>query len=278
MPPKNLASKDHNTRNRSRSRNKGREPLSAAPNSPLTSESSPNDGSPAPEGKHPPPATETNTTTTTTSVRSHQLDHPPDYSLKDSVTDMSKNNAENVTKINKGQEDGSPTPCIAVTSKVSDNKEASIQTDFPSEDPPVLLQASALANLTSELTAIRSRMDKLDKIELSISTLVSQFGGLADRTGKLETKVDSHDSKLTEISTEVASLRETVDLQGRALAKLTSMKSDLLKKNKEVEADLVKKNKGITKEMNQLIDQQKNQVESFLSTTKRIETNIYERV
>lgn len=132
-------------------------------------------------------------------------------------------------------------------------------------------------------------MDTLDKIELSIATLVTQFGGIAERTGKVEAKVKSHSTKLTEVSAEIASLRETVDLQGRALAKLTTMKSDLFKQNKEVKADLVQQNKqvkadlvqqnkGITKEMNQLIDQQKNQVESFLSSTTRIENNIIEKV
>lgn len=85
-------------------------------------------------------------------------------------------------------------------------------------------------------------------------------------------------SSLIEVKNELASLRETVDLQGRALAKLTTMKSDLVKQNKEVKEDLLKQNNSLTKEVNQLIDQQKNQVESFHSTSKHIENNIFERV
>lgn len=278
MPPKNRDIKDHNTRNRSRSRTKVRESVPADANAPLTSESASDELSPPREGKHPPPEAEIPTSDATASVSTQQQDVSSVISTKVTDSHISKNDTENGSKNPYVQEEGISTEGLANFAKMSDIREVSKQTNLQPDDPPVLLKTSALTALTSELTAIRSRMDKLDKIEVSLSTLVNQFGGLAERTVQVETKVESHESKLTKVNAELAALRETVDSQGRALAKLTNMESDLLKQNKEVKADLLKQNRGITKEMNQLIDQQKNQVESFLSTTKRIENNIYEKV
>lgn len=280
MPPKKNSGKGLNTRSRSASRSRGKESDPAAPDASPSDLPDPKNHSPTREGKHPPEA-EKHISDVNATVSNQQQDNQPVSTAHAFVHTMPVSSSENHPPNNEklqvnGKEIGQTGH--AAFQQVGDNREAAIQTDASSADTPALTQTAALATLTMELSAIRSRMDTLDKIELSISTLVNQFGGLVERTGKVESKVDSHSSQLTEVNAEIASLKETVEIQGKAIAKLTTMKADLLKQNKEVKADLVKQNKGITKEMNQLIDQQKNQVDSFLSTTKRIENSIYERV
>lgn len=280
MPPKNSANKGLNTRSRSVSRNRGQEPASATPDAPPIPKPAPGKRSPSREGKHPPEVEQTFSSTTVTVSNQQKRPHTTD-STNNTEIDLSKNTLENEHLNNQNSnvlEKGLSPPGHAKFCTLGDNREAAIKTDFPADHSPAVMQAAALTALTSELSAIRSRMDTLDKIENSMATLVSRLSGLADRTGKVETKVDSHSTKLTEVSAELASLKETVELQGRAIAKLTNMKSDLLKQNKEVKADLVKQNKGITTEMNQLLVKQKQQVETFRSTTESIENNIYQRV
>lgn len=77
----------------------------------------------------------------------------------------------------------------------------------------------------AELKAIRTRTDSLDKIEASTSSLAEQFTSLAERTTKLEDRVDTNSTKLQGVHEELASLKATVELQGRAIVKLTTMKA-----------------------------------------------------
>lgn len=216
---------------------------------------------------------------------------------------------------------------------VSDNKEVSIQTDFPPEFQSLLAQGSPIMVMFDELKAIRARLDTVDKIESTTSSLDKFCKKVEERTKKLEATVKSNTAsikdlktevksvtteikgikttiteiksttteikgikgtvaantdKVKEVNTELASLRKTVELQGRAIAKLTTLKADLLKQNQEVKSDLIKqnqdiktdliqKNKGITGEMNKLLDQQKAQVEGFHNTTQRVEKKILEK-
>lgn len=281
----NKVHNDHNTRNKNNSKDGGRDPHTADHNAPQASITAATKGSHTRNYKLPPVIEIQNTTATESVSKQQQFAVPSAPNAKDAATIMPENSLKNNNVNEMGNYHnydnfgkGSDPQSHAETHRVSDNREASIQTDFPPGDPPPQATGEALSALASELSAIRSKMDTLDKIESSISTLVSQFGGLAERTGKVEAKVDAHDSKFLEVDAELTSLRQTVDRQSKAIAKLTNMKTDLLKQNQEVKADLVQQNKGITKEMNQLLEQQKNQVDSFRSTTKRIENNILERV
>lgn len=267
----------HNTRSTKVYTEVEQPPSSPVPNALLLPSLSEAEGSHTRNDKLPPESVNNNTSDAE-SVSKQQQD---DFLCNTSFHSKNNNYIEKESpgnSIQSSDKNNHAFPNHAVIPKVSDNRETYNQPDPPPEDHRSLLQEGALLTLTSELKAIRSRMDTLDKIELSLSTLVTQFGGLAERTTKVESKVDSHTSSITKVNEAISSLKEEVNLQGSALAKLTTIKSDLFKQNKDVKADLVKQNKGITKEMNQLLDQQRGQVDSFISTTARIEKNISERV
>lgn len=151
--------------------------------------------------------------------------------------------------------------------QVSDNREIAIQTDPSSVNQPPAVQGEVLKELFAELRAIRSRMDKLDKIEASTTALTNQIGGLVERTVKLEHTVETYSSKLHEVNEEVASLSASVGLQGEAIAKLTTIK-----------ADISRKYKATLGEMNELIGSQKKEAEDFRTASQHLEENIIRKV
>lgn len=298
MAPKNRGNRGHNTRSRSNSKSRARNSQAAAPNAvnaykPVPNQLSPSRNEVLPDGG------ENQNTLTVESVSNSESMHNSSSMIvpQNSTCNDSNPASENSTRSQSNHiidvfEKYDNSSNHAIVPKVSDIKEAANQTDSPPVDPMSLLQEGPLSILATELKEICSKMGSLVSIEASIATLIDKFGGLAERTEKVETKVDSHNSrigeveekvqsqasKLLEVNRELASLRETVDIQGKALAKLTTIKSDLFNQNKQVKEDLLKQNKGITTEVNQLIDQQRSQVESFHSTSKRMENNIFERV
>lgn len=72
---------------------------------------------------------------------------------------------------------------------------------------------------------------------------------------------------MQEVNTELESLKATVELQGRAIVKLTTIKADIIKKNNDA-----------VDEMNVLVGQQKEQVNSFQNMTKTIEQNVLDQM
>lgn len=281
MAPRNKGNRGHNTRSNQHNKEGGQGSASAAPDAPHKHPQAAASKSPAHNVQLPPGKNKQNKPVAGT-VSKQQPNVHSNVNINENTpcnpidppenVDQGLNNIESSLPVSGHDLDSSG---HANFPKVGDNGGVHDQT---LQDSLAGLEGVAVAALTSELRAIRSRMDTLDKIETSIATLVDQCGGLSERTGKVEAKAEANSSKLLEVSAEIATLRETVELQGRAIVKLTNIKSELLNQNKEVKADLVKQNKGITKEMNQLIEQQKEQVGSFLSTSKRIENNICERV
>lgn len=253
MPPKNKDNKALNTRSRSASRNRGRDSQPADP-----------DGANAPTKGHknlsPPltdqvPVNNNNThgelfdnSIPVISTPDEQLINPKSKkqnSPQDSDIPSGKNQVIS-TELGNFDRGGA-----ASTSEVSDNREIAIQTDPMEKQPPPSLPVGTILQMAAELKAIRSRVDKLDKIESSISTLTTEIGGLVKRTAKLEQSVGANTPKLNKVTDEVSSLQESVSLQGEAMAKLTTIKTDVIKHNK-----------ATLGEMNALIDAQKEQIES----------------
>lgn len=155
MPPKYHANKDHNTRSRSVSRNRGQGSVPAASNTPHASLQDPQKGSPSREGKHPPEVESSASTT----VSKHQDATSSTISAQDTIIDMSKVTVEDdipTKHIDSVKVQNPSPPSHARSDQVSDNREMAIQTDFPPEFPPPLLQEGAVGALTSELRAIRS--------------------------------------------------------------------------------------------------------------------------
>lgn len=139
----------------------------------------------------------------------------------------------------------------ASPTEVSDNREMAVQTEPLKEQKQPTLPVETILQMAAELKEIRTRVDKLDKIELSISTLTNQIGGLVEHTSKLEHSVDANSTKLNEVTEEVSSLQKTVELQGEAIAKLTTIKTEIKKCNK-----------AALGEMKDLLDKQQEQMET----------------
>lgn len=285
MAPRNRGKKDRNTRSNTNSNVGQKEPDLAVPTAPVMEVSASAPVSPSHNDNLPPEEQNINKAGAESVSNQQHVEVPiSDQDLSLTSKHLGNDYRDNIKQIKSPvSSDSSSMGGVghADTGKVGDNRVTSNQTDSTPVDPLSLIGGEALSAITSELRALRSRLDTLDKIELSVSTLVTQFGGLADRTAKVESKVDSHSSNssnLLAVNEEISSLKETIARQGEEIVKLTSMKVELSKQNKEVKADLINQNKGIIKEMNHLLEQQKNQVDSFRSTTKNIEKNIQERV
>lgn len=115
-----------------------------------------------------------------------------------------------------------------------------------------------------------AKMGKLDKIEESTTSLSSQILTIAQKTSEIETQVEANTTKaetnaneIHGLKAEVSSLRELVEKQGRTIEGLT-----------KIEEKIVKNNKRTVAEMNDLISQQKEQVDTLQATTKRMKSDI----
>lgn len=319
MSPKNKGNNDRNTRSKSKTRGGQQGAAEAASHSPTPTFPEDNDTSDTrvgedrgrnhnKEGKQrerPPVSQKVPAVYHIDESSSQELRGDHNFDLNSAV----KEKQLSVTEINSEQKYGRP-------DEEGDNREVSIQTDFPAEVHNMFGKDSPVMALFEELKA---RLDTVDKIEATTSSLAEHFKKMEERTTKLEGSVKvnrtsiqkvqtevtslkseikavttsntssaaklkevsaelkklkqdvkgsntSTTAKVKEANAEIASLKEMVELQGKAIAKLTTLKTDLSKQNKEVKTDLIKqnqefkadlsrKNEGIVGEMNKLLEQ-----------------------
>lgn len=167
-----------------------------------------------------------------------------------------------------------------------------------------------------ELRALRSEMAKIDRIDKTTMSLSDQMSAMFNKTSALETKTVSNASKIKSLNEEVSNLKAVVAEQKAKIEENSSLKALIEKQNEKIEetsslkamvekqnekiAGLAKiqeqlqastkvtmgeitetyskKTKRTIGEMNDLMVQQKEQVESFNSATKRIKTDILHEV
>lgn len=318
MSPKNRrngGNTNHNTRSKSKTREGSQGASTAVPDSNVsttaesTSLTNSRDGKVPASNQNKRDRMEGNTAVSSGSNTSVSTEKNTSSELLDSpsvMPDSGKVRADSAENITPNSEE-------PLTAKVSDNRDVSIQTDFPPEFQRLFTKDGPIMIMFEELKVIRTRLDTVDKIEVTTSSLDRHFKSIEERTCKLEeevksnsnaidevkgeaasfkTKVESsiksNSGKIKEVSTEMASLKEMVEIQGLAIAKLTTQKKELIKLNKETKSELVKQNleftanlskenKEITGEMNKLIQQQKQQVDSLQATTQHIEEKILEK-
>lgn len=144
----------------------------------------------------------------------------------------------------------------------------------------------------SELKMIRSRMATLDEVEAKTSKFSQQIQAVIDRTDLLESKVDGNNSKtqnkIRTLESKVATLQDSLQKQNNSATvrrleeELTSLR-DTVKKQGEMIAgaqklkeDFSKASKGIMAEMNDLVETQRGQVESFNNSTRAIKQEVKE--
>lgn len=315
MVKKNRGNGNHNTRSKSKDKDRKQGAPPAAPSTPVSASQGTNVPSTICVGEIPSHNQNKDIRTVLHPLVSPKTVNPANLNQNnssetlgtsgDSLTDNSHEKA--IPENNRGSQ--------SQLVRVSDNRETSIQTDFPPEFHVLFAQDSPITAMFDELKVIRARLDTMDKIETTTASLATHFREVAERrpTSKLEGSVKSNTKVIQEVKSdvssfktevkgsiasnatdikevraEVASLRETVEIQASVLAKLTTIKTDLFKQNKEVKSelltqnqeiknDLIKRSEGITGHMNKLIEQQKQQVETFHATTQKVEKKIMEK-
>lgn len=125
-----------------------------------------------------------------------------------------------------------------------------------------------------ELKVIKSKLGKLDKIELTTDSLTERLSGVVQRTTALEGISSQHSDSISELKDEITSLKATVASQEETISELKHLKSDISKINSEfknISQDKVQ-------EFKNLIGIQQKQVDAFHETNKQIQDVIQENV
>lgn len=180
-----------------------------------------------------------------------------------------------------------PEGILGTSLQVGDNREVPInveQDNSPARDFSASKPSDPWFDTFSELRALRSRMEKidtrmnkLDSIEESTSSLSNQVLAVVQKTSEIEAKVssntakvssnaakvDSNAAKISDLNKEVSSLKELVAKQSRTISDLSKVNEDITRNNKRTVA-----------EMNDLVGKQKEQVDKFQSTAKRMKSDI----
>lgn len=114
-----------------------------------------------------------------------------------------------------------------------------------------------------ELQAIRATMNKLDRIDTATSTLTEQMSSVLGKTTELENKVETNATQVKDLKAEINTLKDTVAKQGEMIRSITNLKDDYKRATRKT-----------IEEMNDLIQQQKDQVDSFHDKTDRLKKDI----
>lgn len=155
------------------------------------------------------------------------------------------------------------TGTISTSPEVSDNMAIdlespnSVQThlEITKEDP-----GKALLLVLSELRDIKSQMVKLHQLESTTATLVGQLATNTSKMGELVSTVAQNKSSIQELSQDFHSMKVKVESHSSQLVDLQGLKEEFTDTTE----------KTVTK-MNELIDTQRDQVDSFNSGAKQLQ-------
>lgn len=125
-----------------------------------------------------------------------------------------------------------------------------------------------------ELKVIGTKLNKLDKIELSTENLAQQMSGVLQRTITLEGRMDQSAETILQLKQEVQSLQSTVVKQEATIADLQLIKQEFTRVNEEFTQTSLDK----VEEFNKLIGLQQSQVDAFHETNKKIQDAIQDNV
>lgn len=118
----------------------------------------------------------------------------------------------------------------------------------------------ALLLVLAELKDIKSQMAKLHELESTTASLVGQLATNTSKVGELVETVTQNKSKIQEINTEMGGLKEELNSHTSQLANLKQFKEDI---NESTDKTVAK--------MNELIDTQRDQVDSFNAGAKQLQ-------
>lgn len=121
--------------------------------------------------------------------------------------------------------------------------------------------------LINELLEIKQQVSKLDSIQASTDTLAKKLSGVTARTTELETAVTTNTARLREVNDQLSTLETAVKKQEGNITTIVQLKHEISKSSA----------KTIT-QMNQLVDTQGQQVQSFKSSKKMVKKEIMKEV
>lgn len=141
----------------------------------------------------------------------------------------------------------------------SDRSEVASQTYFHDDTKETLKQVLA------DLQEIKSTTSKLHNIEEATATFSKDLQNVTKRTTSLESALEASTTRVRELDEEVSTLKEMVRKQERSISSLQRMKEELSKST----------DKKMQK-MNELMEEQKDQVKSFQSTSDHLKQEIFQ--
>lgn len=124
-----------------------------------------------------------------------------------------------------------------------------------------------LTFVINELLQIKQQVSKLDSIEATTKALADQLSGVTSRTSELETKVTANTARLREVNDQLSTLQTSVKKQEGNIATIVKLKE-------EINATSAK----TISRMNELVDTQGQQVDSFKSSIKVVKKDIMKEV
>lgn len=124
-----------------------------------------------------------------------------------------------------------------------------------------------LSFVINELLEIKQQVSKLDAIQASTDSLTEQLSGVTSRTAELETAVRTNAARLGEVNDQLSTLQTTVKKQEKTVTSMVNLKADIEKSSAKT-----------VKQMNELVDTQGQQVQSFKSSIKMVKDDIMKEV
>lgn len=115
----------------------------------------------------------------------------------------------------------------------------------------------------NELRTMRARMGTLEKVEAATLDFAQQLQALTTRTSSNEAKISQNTDDITALKEEIYKLREKVESQQNTITNLQKVKDEFSQKSHK-----------IVSEMNTLLEQQGQQVESLKVIRQDIKTDI----
>lgn len=248
------------TRSRSRSRRGDKGPRKTTPNSKPTQLQAQSFLSPTHDDQVPPASLNTPSTTGNPAV-------PPDFDQKSKVTVALKDNItchSPVLKLTCPSDSSLQKETGSAPAGVSDNMASEHQ---PSEDHPGDPPTDPLTRILADIQEIKTETRKLAKIEASVDSLFRHFSEMTQRTLKLETASSDTTTQIGVITEEIQGLKQEMQLQAKTISEVQKLKEDFSLASKEN-----------VSEMSVLVNEQKDQLASFQTTSKNLKKDILSEV
>lgn len=123
-------------------------------------------------------------------------------------------------------------------------------------------------------------MDKIDRIDKTTTSLSSQMTAMFNKTSALEAKTDTNTDKIKNLNEEIHSLKAMVEKQNITISGFVKLKEEIEANNRETvevikeevkvgKEEISRKTKRSIGEMQDLIEQQRDQADNIQATSRQ---------